>query len=89
MRPRNKNDYNLNDCYKICLPKVVANNANSVAFCNGAIGVPGCDPRNIAKMALATVRLWLESNHTSINHVVFCPYENADYELYRDLMSTV
>ena len=40
-------------------------------------------------MALATVRLWLESNHSSIDHVIFCTFENADYEIYKDLMSTV
>ena len=40
-------------------------------------------------MALTTVRLWLESNHSSLDHVTFCTYENADYEIYKDLMSTV
>ena len=40
-------------------------------------------------MALATIRLWLESNHSSIDCVIFCPNENADYEIYKDLMSTV
>ena len=40
-------------------------------------------------MALASVRLWLESNDSSIERVIFCRYENADYEIYKDLMSTV
>ena len=40
-------------------------------------------------MALATVRLWLESNHSSVDLVIFCIYENADCEIYKDLMSTV
>ena len=41
-------------------------------------------------MAFATVRLWLGSNHSSIEHViVFSTYENQDYEIYKDLMSTV
>ena len=35
-------------------------------------------------MALATVRLWLESNHPSIDCVTFCMYENADCEIYED-----
>ena len=38
-------------------------------------------------MALATVRLWLESNHSSMSFS--CTYENAVYEIYKDLMSTV
>ena len=41
-------------------------------------------------MTLATIRLWLESNHSSIDLAIFCTHENnADYELYKDLMSTV
>ena len=40
-------------------------------------------------MALATVRLWLESNHSSIDQVIFCAFENADYKIYKDLMSSV
>ena len=46
--------------------------------------------RRAAKMAFATVRLWLGSNHSSIEHVIFfSTYENQDYEIYKDLMSTV
>ena len=40
-------------------------------------------------MARATLRLWLESNHSSIDCVIFCTLENADYEIHKDLMSTV
>ena len=56
----------------------------SNSFCCGAIGIPGFDPREAAEMALATVRLWLESNHPSIDCVTFCMYENADCEIYED-----
>ena len=41
-------------------------------FWCGAIGIPGFDPQNAAKMDQATVRLWLESNHSSIDCVTFC-----------------
>ena len=60
----------------------------SIAFCCGAIGIPGFDPREAAKMAVATVRLWLESNHSSIDRAIFCTYENANYEICKGLMST-
>ena len=40
-------------------------------------------------MALAIVRLWLKSNYSSIDHVSFCTFENASYEMYKDLISTV
>ena len=71
------------------LQRVLVYNLKSIAFCCGAIGIPGFDPKKAAKMAQATVRLWLESNHSSIDHVIFCTFENADYEIYKDLMSTV
>ena len=40
-------------------------------------------------MALAFVRLWLKLNHSSIDHIIYCTYENADYEIYEDIMCTV
>ena len=89
VRLRYKDDYKLNDFCKICLEKVFAYNVKSIAFCCGTIGIPGFDPREAAKMAIATVRLWLESNHFSIEHAIFCANENADYKIYKDLMSTV
>ena len=86
---RDKNDHKLNVFYKSYLEKVLAYKVKSIAFCCGTIGIPGFDPREAAKMALATVRLWLESNHSSIDHVIFCANENTDYEIYKDLMPTV
>ena len=64
-------------------------NVKSLAFCCGAIGIPGFDPRRAAKMAIVTVRLCLESNHSSIDPVIFCTFENVDYEIYKDLLSNV
>ena len=89
VRLRDKNDYKLNDFHKSCLQKVLSYNVKSVAFCCRAIGIPGLDPRKAAKMALAAVRLWLESNHSSTDCVIFSTYENVDCEIYKDLMSTV
>ena len=45
--------------------------------------------RDKNEMVLATVRLWLESNHSSIDHVIFCTFKNADYEIYKDLIFSV
>ena len=85
VRLRDKNDYKLNDFYKSCLQKVLAYNVKAITFCCGAIGIPGFGPREAAKMALATVRLI----HQIIDCVNFCTHENADYDIYKDLMSTV
>ena len=72
VRLRDKNEQKLNDFYKSCLEKVLAYNVKSIAFCCGAIGIPGFDPSEAAEMALATIRLWLESNHFSIDCYFLC-----------------
>ena len=38
-------------------------------------------------MTLAIVRLWLKLNHVSIGCVIFCTFENSDYEIRKDLIS--
>ena len=88
VRLGDKNDYKLNDFYE-SLQKLLAYNVKSVAFCSEAVGVPEFDLQNAAKMALALVSLWSELNHSSIDHVTFCTLENAAYEIYKDLRSTV
>ena len=94
VRPRDKNDIKLKDCYKSCLQNVLTYNVKSIAFCCVAkfcilLCIPGFDQRKAAEVALATVRLWLESNHSSVYRVIFCTYKNVDYKIYKDLMSTV
>ena len=69
VKPREKNDYKLNECHKSCLLKVF--NVKFFALFCGAIVIPAFDPMKAAKVALATLRLWLESNHSSNDHVIF------------------
>ena len=64
VRVTDKNDYKLNDFYKSCLENVIAYDVKPIAFCSGTIGIPPFDLNEAAKMAIATVRLWLESNHS-------------------------
>ena len=89
VRPRDKNYIKLKDCYKTCLQDILTYNITSIAFCCIATGISEFDQKKAAEVALATVRLWLESNHSSVDCVIFCTYENADYEIYKDLMSIV
>ena len=89
VRPRGKNYIKLKDCYKNCLQNVLIYNVKSIEFCCIATGISEFDQKKAVEVALATVTLWLESNHSSVNCVIFCIYENVDYEMYKDLMSTV
>ena len=79
----------LNDFFKSCVWKVLAYNVKSTAFWCRAIDILGFYPRGAAKMALATVRLWLELNNSSSGCFIFCTFENADYEIHKDLMPSV
>ena len=60
MKPRDECDYKLSDGYKSCLQKVLACNVKSIAFCCEAIAIHGFGLKKATKIALATVRLWLE-----------------------------
>ena len=82
MRPRDKNDNKLRNCYKSCLQKAPAYNVKSIALCCVATGIHGFDQKKGSEMALANERLWLESNYSFIDHVIFCTYENMNYEIY-------
>ena len=82
VRPRGKNDIKLKDGYRSCLHSALTYDVKSVAFYCVATGICGF-------VALATARIWLELDHSSADPVIFCTYENADYEIYKDLMSTV
>ena len=67
VRLRDKNDYKLNDFYKSYLEKVLAYNVKSIALYCGTIGIPRFDPRETTKMAVATVRLWLNQIILQLN----------------------
>ena len=89
VRPRDKHGIKLKDRCKSCLQNVLTYNVKSIAFCCAGTGIPGFDQKKGAEIALVSARIWLESNHSSVNRVIFCTYENADYEIYKDLMSIV
>ena len=87
VRPRDKNDIRLKDCYKSCLLDVLTYDVKSIVFCCVAGGIHGLDLRKAAEIALATVRLRIESNHFPVDCAIFCIYENGDYEIDKNLMS--
>ena len=77
------------DCYKSCLQNVLTYDVKTSAFCCVATGIRRFDQRKTAEIALANVRPLLKSNHSSLDHVIFCTNENADYEIFKDLMTTI
>ena len=67
VRPRDKNYIKLKDCYKTCLQDILTYDVKSIAFCCIATGISEFDQKKAAEVALATVRPWLESNHSSVD----------------------
>ena len=72
---RDKNDDKLIDRYKSYFQKVLAYDVKSIAFCYVTTGIHSFVQRKVVVIAFATVRLYLESNHSSVDCVIFCPYE--------------
>ena len=70
--PRDKHDIKLKDCYKSCLQNVLTYSVKSIAFCFVGTAIPGFEQKKAVEIAPATVRLWLESNHSSADRVIFC-----------------
>ncbi len=58
--PIGENSAALSSCYKRCLQEAVAHDIRSVAFCCISTGVYGYPNENAARVALQTVRTWLD-----------------------------
>ena len=79
--PRDQNNQKLKDCYESCLQIVLTRDIKSIAFCCIATGIFGFNPRKAVEIALNTVRVWLESHHSSIDRVIFCTYKDEDFNI--------
>ena len=62
--PRDQDENKLKACYESCL--------RNIAFCCIATGIFDFDRRKAAKIALSTIRNWLESNHVYVDRIIFC-----------------
>ena len=74
-------------CYENCLQNVLDYKIKSIAFCCISTGIYKYDNRDAAHVALKTVRLWLEKNHSSIDQIIFCTYLNTDFMIYEEIMA--
>ncbi|AMD16643.1 appr-1-p processing enzyme family domain-containing protein [Methanobrevibacter sp. YE315] len=76
----------LKSCYISCLEIADENNLESLAFCGISTGVFNF-PRDLAaKIAIGTVREYLNSNETSLKHVIFDVFSDDSYTTYRNLL---
>ena len=81
----NNEDELLDTCYNESLKLAEENNCKSVAFPNISTGVYGFPKARAAKIAVETVKNFIEKN-TLPDQVIFCCFDDENYRLYQDLL---
>ena len=60
--------------------------ANRIAFCCISTGVFGFPQEGAARIAVDTVRAWLDANPKADMHVIFDVYTEKDEQTYRKIL---
>lgn len=75
----------LASCYRRSLELAIENGIKTIAFPNISTGVYGYPKKEAAEIATQTVSTFLENN-PDIEQVIFCVFDNENYEYYRELL---
>lgn len=84
-RPTDGHRAQLAACYESCLDLAAESGLRSIAFCCISTGVFGFPQREAARIAVRTVRGWLDAARADMA-VVFDVFGEADERIYRDLL---
>jgi len=84
--PRGEREQELRRCYNACLQLCLAYKLRTVAFPCISTGTFGYPAEAAAKVALLTVRQWLEEHWREVDCIMFCTFLDSDWELYTSLM---
>jgi O-acetyl-ADP-ribose deacetylase (regulator of RNase III) len=76
----------LKKCYVGCLEKASQKGCRSVAFCCISVGAYRYPLELATRLALSTVKEWLDSNNSDIL-VKFCCYSDTEFSCYQRLAS--
>lgn len=85
--PRGEKPHLLKSCYETCLDLVEENGIRSVAFCCISTGIYGYPLVNASKIAIGTVREWLEKNHDKVDRIIFVVFLEREQQVYEELLS--
>jgi len=77
----------LASCYRKSLEIATKNNIRTIAFPNISTGVYGFPKPKAATIAFETVSDYLQ-DHPEIEKVIFCCFDDDNYQLYFDLINT-
>ena len=83
--PTNLHRTQLANCYRSCLDLARKNSLNSIAFCCISTGLFGFPQKEAAKIAVDTVRAWLDAASSSMT-VVFDVFSDNDFAIYKNLI---
>lgn len=72
--------------YRSCLDLAAENGLGNVAFCCISTGVFCFPAEEAARIAVKTVRDWLDSHDSSIDKVIFNVFGNRDKEIYEKIL---
>lgn len=77
----------LADCYRNCMKLADEKGLNSIAFCCISTGEFRFPQEEAAKIAVATVREYLEAHpSTTLNAIVFNVFKDSDDKIYKKLL---
>lgn len=86
-RPLRTQKVQLASCYHSCLNLAAENNLEFVAFCCISTGEFRFPNDLACKIAVTTVRSWMESHpNSSVKTVIFNTFKNIDHELYQNAL---
>jgi len=83
--PRGENPEMLENCYKTCLNLVKENGLKTVAFPCISTGIYGYPNEKAARVALGTIRTWLEENDEytkKLERIILCLFLKKDIDIY-------
>ena len=86
LKPSSLDCKRLESCYNSCLDIAGQYNLKSIAFCCISTGVFNFPQKTAAEIAINTVKKYLNSKDTSIEHVIFNVFVDEDYFIYNELL---
>ena len=86
MKPSGDDCEKLESCYRSCLEIADEYNLESIAFCGISTGVFNFPKDLAAEIAVETVRQYLDTTETSLNHVIFNVFSDDNYSIYKKIL---
>lgn len=86
-RPSQRHRRELAQCYTACLDAAAGEGLGSIAFCCISTGVFSFPQEEAARIAVRTVRAWLDAHPQADIRVIFNVFLDEDAAIYRRLLS--